>query len=80
MVTKLIRLIGVSTSSWEEAAENTVAEAAKTVRNIKRIYVDRLIGVVEEGKIKQYRAAITLAFDVERERGTEQQVDMKTQG
>lgn len=67
MVTKLIKLIGESTHSWEEAAGNALVEASKTVRNIRRFYVDRLIGVVEDGKIKQYKASITLAFRVERE-------------
>lgn len=66
MVTKLIKLIGESAHNWEEAAENALVEASKTVRNIRRFYVDRLIGVVEDGKIKQFRASITLAFTVER--------------
>ena len=66
LVTKLIKLIGESPNGWQEAVENALEEANKTVRHIKRLYVDRFIGVVENGKIKEYRAVVTLAFEVER--------------
>ena len=38
-VVKIVELIGSSPKGWEEAAENVVKEAAKTVRNIKGVYV-----------------------------------------
>ncbi len=66
LVTKLIKLIGESPNGWQEAVENALEEANKTVRHIKRLYVDRFIGVVENGKIREYRAVVTLAFEVER--------------
>ena len=34
-VVKVIELIGSSTVNWEDAAKNALAEAAKTVENIK---------------------------------------------
>ncbi|UCC59213.1 MAG: dodecin domain-containing protein, partial [Candidatus Bathyarchaeum sp.] len=33
-VVKIIELIGSSPNGWNEAAQNAVTEAAKTVRNI----------------------------------------------
>jgi flavin-binding protein dodecin len=69
LVTKIIKLIGKSTKSWEAAAEDAIIEASKTIRNIKRFYVDKLIGVVnKEGKIGLYKTSITLAFNIESER------------
>jgi len=37
MVVKVIEVIGESSESWEEAAQNAVRAAAKTVRNIIEI-------------------------------------------
>lgn len=38
-VTKVIELIGSSPTGWEDAAANAVKEAAKTIRNIRQVYV-----------------------------------------
>lgn len=65
-VVKIIELIGSSPKSWEEAAKNALAEAAKTVKNIKSIYVKRCNAKVENNKIVEYRAVVKIAFVVER--------------
>jgi len=39
-VAKVIELIGSSTTGWEDAAANAVKEAAKTVKNIRHVYVN----------------------------------------
>ena len=36
-VVKIIELVGSSTKDWEDATKNALAEAAKTVKNIKSI-------------------------------------------
>jgi flavin-binding protein dodecin len=66
-VVKIVELIGSSPKSWEEAAENAVKEAAKTVRNIKGVDVKRCTAKVEKNKIVEYRAVVKIAFVVERE-------------
>ena len=38
-VVKIIELIGSSQTNWEDAVKNALAEAARTVDNIKSIYV-----------------------------------------
>lgn len=67
-VVKVIELVGGSTKSWEDAAKNALAEAAKTVRNIKGIYVKRCNAKVEGTKIVEYRAVVKIAFVVEEKR------------
>lgn len=67
-VVKVIELVGGSTKSWEDAAKNALAEAAKTVRNIKGIYVKRCNAKVEGNKIVEYRAVVKIAFVVEEKR------------
>lgn len=65
-VMKVIELIGSSSKGWDEAAENAVKEAARTVRNIKGIELKRCSAKVEQDKIVEYRAIVKVAFDVER--------------
>jgi flavin-binding protein dodecin len=67
-VVKIIELVGSSTKDWEDAAKNALAEAAKTVKNIKSIYVKRCNAKVENNKIVEYRANVKIAFLVEREK------------
>ena len=67
-VVKIIELIGSSPKDWEDASKNALAEAAKTVKNIKSIYVKRCNAKVENNKIVEYRTVVKIAFVVEREK------------
>jgi dodecin len=66
-VVKIIELIGSSPKDWEDAVKVAFAEAAKTVDNIKSIYVKSCKAKVENGKIVEYRALVKIAFVVKRE-------------
>jgi flavin-binding protein dodecin len=65
-VVKIIELIGSSPIGWSEAAQNAVTEAAKTVKNIKGVYVKRCTAKVKDNKIVEYDANVKIAFIVER--------------
>jgi flavin-binding protein dodecin len=65
-IVKIIELVGSSPKSWEDATKNALAEAAKTIKNIKSIYVKRCNAKVENNKIVEYRAVVKIAFVVER--------------
>lgn len=67
-VVKIIELIGSSPLGWEDAAKNALAEAAKTVKNIKSIYVKRCNAKVKDNKIFEYRAVVKIAFVVQKEK------------
>ncbi len=67
-VVKIIELIGSSPNGWEEATKNALEEAAKTIKNIKSIYVKRCNAKVQNNKIVEYRTVVKIAFVVERER------------
>jgi flavin-binding protein dodecin len=64
-VVKIIELIGSSPINWEEATKNALAQAAKTVKNIKSVYVKSCKATVENNKIAEYRAVVKIAFIVE---------------
>ncbi len=66
MVVKIIELIGSSPKDWEDAAKNALNEAAKTVDNIKSIYVKSCKAKVVNNQIVEYRAVVKIAFVVKR--------------
>ncbi len=65
MTQKIIEVIGTSKDSFAKAAENAVAEAAKTVRGIKWAHVDSLDMQLDGAKVLLYRATAKIFFDVE---------------
>lgn len=64
-VAKIIELVGSSDKSWEDAINNTLERASKTVRNIKGVDVVGMKGVVKDGKIAEYRVVLKISFSVE---------------
>ncbi len=62
---KVIEVISQSSTSWEDAAQKAVADAARTVRNIKSIYVKNMEGVVRGDKIVEYRVNANITFELE---------------
>jgi len=62
---KVVELVGTSSSSWEEAVQNVVTRAAKTLRDIRIVEVLKLDVKVENGTISAYRAKVSLSFKFE---------------
>ncbi len=62
---KVIEVLAESGESWEDAAQNAVAEASQTLRHVRSIYLENLQATVENGRISRYRinAKITFALD-----------------
>ena len=61
-VYKVIRLVGSSSTSWEEAAKNAVETASKTLRDLRIAEIQKLDLKVEDGKVVAYRALVNLSF------------------
>lgn len=61
-VYKIIRLVGSSPNSWEEAAKNAVETAAKSLRDLRIAEIQKLDLKVEDGKVAAYRALVNLSF------------------
>jgi dodecin len=64
-VYKIIELVGTSKESWEKAATSAVAQAAKTLRDLRIAEVVQLDMQVENGKVKAYRAKLKVSFKFE---------------
>ena len=64
-VYKVIELVGTSDVSWEEAAQNAVETASKSLKNLRIAEVNKLDMKVENWKVTAYRARVSLSFKYE---------------
>jgi dodecin len=64
-VYKLIELTGSSQSSIEEAVNNAVARAAKTVRNMRWFEVTETRGEIRDGKVNHWQVTIKVGFTLD---------------
>ncbi len=64
-VYRVTEVIGSSPTSWEDAAKNAVAAAAKSLRDLRIAEVAKLDMKVEDGKVVAFRARIQLSFKYE---------------
>jgi len=64
-VYKVIELVGTSPESWEKAASAAVAQAAKTLRDLRIAEVVELDMQIEEGRVTAYRAKVKVSFKFE---------------
>ncbi|MFN2490765.1 MAG: dodecin family protein [Actinomycetota bacterium] len=65
-VIKTIDLVGVSPSSWRDAAQQALDEASKTIRSITTMEVLDTSCTVGDGKIVEYLTHVRIRFRIER--------------
>ena len=58
-------VIGTSSNSWEDAARNAVKTAAKSLRDLRIAEITKLDVRIENGKVSQFRARLSLSFKYE---------------
>jgi flavin-binding protein dodecin len=63
-VIKVLELMSSSEKSWEDAAAQAVAEAGRTVKNIRSIYIQDHSAVVQNNKLAEYRINAKVSFEV----------------
>ena len=64
-VYKSIELIGSSKNTMEEAVENAVNRAAKTVRNMRWFEVIDTRGHIENNKVAHWQVTIKVGFTLD---------------
>lgn len=62
--TKVIELIGESSTSWEDAVQNAIKQASETLDELTGVEVLNLTADVRDGEIVGYKANIHAAFPV----------------
>ena len=65
MVFKKITLIGTSTESFEDAADDAIDRAEETLDNVYWVEVDELGVEVASVEDREYQAEVTVAFKLE---------------
>lgn len=66
-VLKVIELLAESEKSWEDAAQNAVSEASKTVSNIRSVYINEKTATVNGDKIDKFRVNAKVTFEVKKQ-------------
>lgn len=64
-VMKVLEIMANSDESWEEAVKNAVRTAAKSVKNIRSVYVKEQTANVSGDNITDYRVTVKITFEVE---------------
>ncbi|MBK8907279.1 MAG: dodecin domain-containing protein [Rhodospirillales bacterium] len=65
---RVIRLIGSSNTSWEEAARSAVEQAAEHLEDLRVAEVEMLDLRMQENKVIEYRARVHASFRYHPER------------
>ena len=61
---KVIEVIGISSKSFDNAVSQALEKASQSVKGITGFEVTKHMASVEDGKIKQYKVCLKLAFPV----------------
>jgi dodecin len=64
-VYKIIELVGTSDESWEKAATAAVNRASDSLRDLRIAEIAELDLVLEDGRVKAYRARVKVSFKYE---------------
>lgn len=62
---KTVELTGTSSQTTEEAVNNALAKAAKTVRNMRWFQVVETRGVIEGDKVGQWQVTLKVGFTLD---------------
>ncbi len=63
-VLKVIEVLSNSDKGWEDAAQKAVEQAAKSVKNIRSVYINEQSATIKDGKIDDYRVNVKITFEV----------------
>ena len=62
---KVIEVLAESEKSWDDAAAGAVKRAAKTLKNIRSIYIENFEAKVENNRVVRYRINAKISFVLE---------------
>lgn len=64
-VYKIVEVVGISKSSWEDAGRKAVETASKSLRDLRVAEVIKTDMKVEKGKVVAFRTRVSLSFKYE---------------
>ncbi|MFK7981269.1 MAG: dodecin family protein [Saprospiraceae bacterium] len=63
-VIKVIELLANSKKSWEDATNQAIKKASKSINNIRSANVGNMSVTVKNGKVEEYRVSLKVTFEV----------------
>ena len=63
-IMKVIEVLSNSEKSWEDATKKAVKQAAKSVKNIKSVFVQSQSAVVNDDEVTEFRVNLKITFEV----------------
>ena len=63
-IMKSVQIMSESENSWEEAVNDAVKRASKTIKDIRSVNVNNFSAVVDENRITHWRVNLQLTFKV----------------
>lgn len=63
-VLKVVEILGNSTVGFEDALQNVVTEASKTIKDIRSVYVQEMQVTVSNNAITEYRVNAKVCFGI----------------
>jgi hypothetical protein len=64
-IVKVIEVIAASKQGFDDATQKALAEASKSVKNIKSIYIKEMNANVENNEIVSYGVNAKVSFEVD---------------
>lgn len=64
-VVKVIEVLSESEKSWEDAAQQAINRASKSLHGIKSIYIENFEAKIEDNRIVKYRINAKISFLLE---------------
>ena len=64
-VYKIVEVVGVSETSWEDAGKKAVEIASKSLRDLRIAEVLKMDMKVDNGKVTAYRTRVSMSFKYE---------------
>lgn len=61
-IVKVIEVLAESDKGWEDATQQALKEASKSIHNIENIYIKDFKAIVKDGKISKYRVNAKVSF------------------
>ena len=65
-ILKVIEVLSNSSTIWEDAAQNAVIEASKTIKHITSVNINNQSLTVKDGRVDEYRLNVKITFAVKK--------------
>lgn len=64
-VLKVIEVLSSSDKSWEDATKKAIAQASKSLKNIRSVYVQDQSAAVKNNEVTEFRVNLKITFEIE---------------